>query len=383
MKGSKKILALLLVLAMGMTMLAGCSSTPTATESPAATDDAAAETPAASEAPAETRPNRLIYGSSTEVSGDIGPGAWWTNNATDQLIRNLINDYGVVTFDQDGAMVENASVLDGAITSVENEDGSKTFTVKIKQGLTFNNGEPITAANYCAYALIGYSPAAKEAGSGMVPLELVGSAEYQNGDVNYISGLRLVDEYTYAITVSADVLPYYFEEYYANLSPLYLPMYASAPLTVKDDGQGVDLDGGELVADEINAARYMYDSPVSAGPYTLVSLDTGTLQATLELNPNYAGNFEGQKPSIQTIVITKSEVSTAIDSLRTGAVDLLDNLSDGNTEINPALDLVEEGGYDYVSFERNGYGKLQFACDFGPTQFPRGAPGGRPAAGPQ
>ena len=372
MKGSKKILALLLVLAMGMTMLAGCSSTPTATESPAATDDGAAatETPAASEAPAETRPNRLIYGSSTEVSGDIGPGAWWTNNATDQLIRNLINDYGVVTFDQDGAMVENASVLDGAITSVENEDGSKTFTVKIKQGLTYNNGEPITAANYCAYALVEYSPAAKEAGSGMVPLELVGAAEYQNGDVNYISGLRLVDEYTYAITVSADVLPYYYEETYANLKPLYLPMYASAPLTVKDDGQGVYLDGGELVADEINATRYMYDSPVSAGPYTLVSLDTGTLQATLELNPNYAGNFEGQKPSIQTIVITKSEVSTAIDSLRTGAVDLLDTLSDGNTEINPALDLVEEGGYDYVSFERNGYGKLQFVCDFGPTQFP-------------
>ena len=372
MKGSKKILALLLVLAMGMTMLAGCSSTPTATEAPDATaaPEPPAEEPAASEEPAETRPNRLIYGSSTEVSGDIGPGAWWTNNATDQMIRNLINDYGVVTFDQDGAMVENASVLDGAITSVENEDGSKTFTVKIKQGLTYNNGEPITAADYCAYALVEYSPAAKEAGSGMVPLELVGSAEYQNGDVNYISGLRLVDEYTYAITVSADVLPYYYEEYYANLTPLYLPMYASAALTVKDDGQGVYLDGGELVADEINAARYMYDSPVSAGPYTLVSLDTGTLQATLELNPNYAGNFEGQKPSIQTIVITKSEVSTAIDSLRTGAVDLLDTLSDGNTEINPALDLVEEGGYDYVSFERNGYGKLQFACDFGPTQFP-------------
>lgn len=370
MKGSKKILALLLVLSMGMMLLAGCSSTPTATETPAATESAeATEAPAASEEPAETRPNRLIYGSSTEISGDIGPGAWWTNNATDQLIRNLINDYAVITFDQDGAMVENASVLDGPVTSVENEDGSKTFTVKIKQGLTFNNGEPITAANYCAYSLVAYSPAALEAGAGIVALELVGSAEYQSGEVNYISGLHLVDDYTYAITISADVLPYYYEEYYASLSPLYLPMYASAPLTVKDDGQGVYLDGGELVADEINATRYMYDSPVSAGPYTLVSLDTGTLQATLELNPNYAGNFEGQKPTIQTLVIVKSEVSTAIDSLRTGAIDLLDTLSDGNTEINPALDLVEEGGYDYVSFERNGYGKLQFACDFGPTQF--------------
>ena len=142
MKGSKKLLALLLVLAMGVMTLAGCSSTPTATEAPDATaaPETPAEEPAASEEPAETRPNRVIYGSSTEISGDIGPGSWWTNNATDQLIRNLINDYGVVTFDQDGAMVENASVLDGAITSVANEDGSKTFTVKIKQGLTFNNG---------------------------------------------------------------------------------------------------------------------------------------------------------------------------------------------------------------------------------------------------
>ena len=29
-----------------------------------------------------------------------------------------------------------------------NDDGTKTFTVKIKEGLTYNNGEPITAKDY-------------------------------------------------------------------------------------------------------------------------------------------------------------------------------------------------------------------------------------------
>ena len=37
--------------------------------------------------------------------------------------------------------------------------------------------------------------------------------------------------------------------------------------------------------------------------------------------------------------------------------------------INTALDIIDEGGFDYVQFDRAGYGKLQFQCDFGPTQF--------------
>ena len=43
------------------------------------------------------------------------------------MIRNLISDYGTVSFDQGGAMVMNASVTE-SIESVVNEDGTKTFT---------------------------------------------------------------------------------------------------------------------------------------------------------------------------------------------------------------------------------------------------------------
>ncbi|MBQ2900143.1 MAG: hypothetical protein IJE28_10400, partial [Oscillospiraceae bacterium] len=81
----KKFLALLLA-AMMVLSFAACGNDEPVVENP--------EDPSSDVEPeVESRPNRLIYGSTTEISGDIGPGAWWTNNATDKMIRDLINDY--------------------------------------------------------------------------------------------------------------------------------------------------------------------------------------------------------------------------------------------------------------------------------------------------
>ena len=313
-----------------------------------------------------TPKGQIIYGSTTEMNGDLG-NAWWGNNATDNLVRQLIDDYNVVTTNQGGELVENQSVTSG-ITSEENADGTKTFTVGIKDGLVYNNGEAITAADFVAYALVAYSPALKEAGGKVSADTVVGAKEYQNGEVNYISGLHLVDDKTYSITISADYLPYYFDLNYANLSPLYLKQYASAELTVKDDGQGAYLDGGALVADELNASRSIYEGRVSAGPYQLESLDLGSLTATVTVNPNYAGNFEGVKPQIEKILVVKAVQETMMDQLETGAIDFLSTLTDGS-EVQRALDMEDTGNFKTVSYERNGYGAIFFQCDFGPTQF--------------
>ena len=357
----KRVLSFVLVFAM-MLSLAACSGG-NDTSSTGSTD-----TGSSSSTTAEPASNQIIFGSTTELSGDLG-NAWWTNNAADMAIRTLIDDYDVITTDQEGAFVENKTVC-GGVESVENEDGTKTFTVKINEGLMYNNGDPITAADYVAYALIAYSPAAKEAGAknSAGAATIVGATEYMNGEADTISGIHLVDEYTYSITVSADYLPYYFDMTYASLKPLSLKLYASADLTVKDDGEGVYLDGGELKADEIDASRYVYEGRISAGPYQLVEFDQAALQATLEINPNYAGNFEGQKPSIEKIIYTKAVQETMMDTLKTGGVDFLSALTDGN-EINTALDMEEAGGFHTVSYDRNGYGVLSFQCDFGPTQF--------------
>lgn len=360
-KNLTKLFALLLVLAMITVMFAGCKGN----DEPTDPSNSDASTEPSSEA-TEKHENKVIYGSDTELSGDLG-NAWWTNNATDKLIRDLTNDYDVITFDQFGQMKVNETVSDGVQTA-ENEDGTATYTVKIKQGLTYSDGTPITAADYVAYLLVQLSPATLEAGATVSSDTIVGGTEYQNGESKVLAGLRLLDEYTYSISITPDYANYYYGLTYASLSPLYLPLYSSAALTVKDDGEGAYLDGGELKADEINASRYVYENRVTAGPYVIKSIDTGALTATLEINPNYAGNFEGQKPSIQTIVVVKSEDDSKMDAFTTGEITFLSQLSEGD-QIKTALELVDSGKYNYCHYTRNGYGKIQFQCDGGPTQF--------------
>ena len=104
--------------------------------------------------------------------------------------------------------------------------------------------------------------AAAEAGAKLTADMVVGATEYQKGETEELSGLHLIDEYTYSITISSDYVPYFYELSYASLTPLYIPMYASAPLTVVEGETGAKFEGGELVAAEIDAARWMYADAV-------------------------------------------------------------------------------------------------------------------------
>lgn len=72
----------------------------------------------------------IVYGASTEIGGDFAPSSWWTNNATDKMIRDLTNDYSVTTTNQGGEYVINPTVC-ANLDSVVNDDGTKTYTVTI------------------------------------------------------------------------------------------------------------------------------------------------------------------------------------------------------------------------------------------------------------
>ena len=314
----------------------------------------------------------LIYGSSTEIGGDFAPGAWWTNGATDKMIRDMTNDYDTVVSNQGGEYVQNETTCE-SIEGVMNEDGTKTFTVKIKEGLVYNNGEPITAKDYIWTTLFGCSQAAVDLGAKLnAYLTVAGGQDYYDGEADTVTGLRLIDDYTIQVTVVADKVPYFYDITYAGFAPFSMKYWLGEGIDVADDGNGVyfvgDI-GSEAVAKQLEYARYNAgEDRVSAGPYNLVEFDKGALQATLTINPNYAGNFEGQKPSIEKIVIVKAEDATWADAIKTGAFNFFDTITDGN-QINTAMDIIAEGGFDYVQFDRAGYGKILFQCDFGPTQF--------------
>ena len=323
--------------------------------------------------------HQLIYGATTEISGDFAPSSWWTNNATDNMLRNFTTDYSVIVSDQGGALVLNNTVAE-SVEGAMNEDGTKTYTVKLKDGLVFNNGEAITIKDFLWASAFSCSSVATEVGAKLTGyLTIVGGQDYYDGKADTISGLRILDDNTYQISIVADKVPYYFDLSYASTTAYSMKYWLGEAVDIADDGNGVYFTGltKDAIADKLEYARFNAgEDRVTAGPYNLVEFDQASKQATLVINKNYQGNFEGQKPSIEKIIITKAEDATWADAIKTGAFNFYDTMTDG-AQINAAMDIIEDEankavlgyGYKYTQFDRPGYGKLMFQSDFGPTQF--------------
>jgi peptide/nickel transport system substrate-binding protein len=312
------------------------------------------------------RGGELVCGVRAQPRGDLGNG-WWGQNDTDDMVRGLIDNASTVAVSYGGEVLLNSTVC-AYVTYEHNEDLSKTFTFRLNEGLVFNNGEPITAASYAAYALVAFSPEARAAGAltESSASRIVGAQEYMSGEASYISGIRLLDEYTFSVTIRGEYLPYYHELVYAALSPLYLPMYTpSASLSVRDGGQGVYLDGGSLVPDELNAARTIYSGRVSAGAYSITGFDGDTY--TLTQNERYLGNFEGKTGYIEELSVKKIDMNSAAELLLSGEVDIVPELR--GAEIAATESLTETREFAASTYPRSGYGELVLSCDFGPTRF--------------
>ena len=180
----------------------------------------------------------IIYGSTTEISGDFAPSSWWTNNASDKLCRDMTNDYAVISSNQGGQFVVNETVAE-SVDGVINDDGTKTFTVTINEGLVFNNGEAITAKDFVWANVFLTSKVAQDLGiSSTANQTYVGGQEYFDGEVPYLSGIRLVDDYTYTVSIVADKIPYYFDLTYVADLALNMKYWLGDAVTLKDDGQG-------------------------------------------------------------------------------------------------------------------------------------------------
>lgn len=368
----KRLLAVILSVAM-VSSLVACGSTSTNDTSSSSSETTEASSEASTEATEELTPQKggqLIWGSSTQLSGDWGR-EMWTNNAADRVVRELMDGYFTVVTNEGGEYVLNETVV-ADYQSEMNEDGTKTYTVKINEGLVYNNGDPITAKDFVVQDLFSTTKVATDLGATVSgDLTFVGGKEYKSGDAAYCSGIRLIDDYTFSYTIVADKIPYFYDMKYIRTFPMSLTYWFGEEVDVVDDGEGCYFTGdftAEAVSSTVEAARFATSDRVTAGPYNLVEFDASSLQATLEINPNFIGDFQGQTPYIEKLIITKTETETWADALRTGAVDFCDTLTDGD-EVNTALDIVDGGGFDYVQFTRAGYGKIMFQCDFGPTQF--------------
>ena len=367
----KKLLSLLLAGAMAFSV-AACSQDQGVTNNPDASSAAASsEADASDESVRPTEPTgQLVIGALTDLESDFYDASF-NNSATNYKLYDLLHGYGTVVSDVDGAFVYDPTVVKSH-EEVENEDGTKTYTVTINDGLVWSDGTPITAKDYVFQLLLESSPEMNQVDGypSQAGYSLVGYDAYFAGETENFAGVHLVDDMTYSVTVKAEELPYHYDITYASAAPR--PMHVIAPdCDVVDSADGASISGeftADLLLKTINDpdTGYRYNPSVVCGPYMFESYDTASRQGTVVVNPNYAGDYRGVKPVIEKVIIKTVKSDTMINELASGSVDLLFQCSGADT-INGGLDLVDQGKAQKLTYFRNGYGKIQFDCSQFPT----------------
>ena len=335
----------------------------------------------------EKEDNSIIMGNTTDLSGKFRYAAFGGTNpgAADLDVQNLSTGLETVATTKEGGFEWNPTVVKSHEETM-NEDGTRTYTVTIYDDLKLSDGTPVTVKNYVVFPMVFSSPvgvaaAGKDHQSGMT---LEGFKTFNTYDgtegsgTKELAGLRMIDDYTYSITVSADYANYFYAISYAGLSAYDVSLWIG-DADVKDDGIGVYFtddfyakEGDKYVmADHIVTASQNTDTTYPySGPYVVKSYDSADKSAVLELNPNFKGNYEGVKPTIAKVVYKKIVSSTQLEDLKAGTLDVIAGITGGD-ETNEALALADgsDGKYVYTHYSRAGYGKLGFRADYGPAQF--------------
>ena len=335
--------------------------------------------------------NSIILGNATDLSGKLRYATFGGTNpgAADLDVQNLIVGLETVVASKEGGYVWNDTVV-AEHSEVDNEDGSRTITIKLHDDLKFSDGSAVTAKNYIAFTLAFSTPVAAQAAGKdhMAGMNFVGFDAFnaydgtnaaEDGSVSKeFKGIRLLDELTFSVTVDPQYLPYFYSIAYGSFSAQYLPLWLGE-FDIMDDGNGVYLSDGFYAKDgdsfthaaHIEAAAWdKTDAYPYSGPYCVESYNEADKSATLVKNEFFKGNYEGTVPQIGKVVYKKIVTDTQIADFESGNLDVIAGITGGN-ETNEAITLADNsnGKYVYSHYSRAGYGKLGFRGDFGPVQF--------------
>ena len=314
----------------------------------------------------------LRVGNTTPMRGEFFTELW--GNATSDIdVRRLLHGYNLVRWDGSisGFAFDRTVIRD--VRMERTGDGDHTYTIRLWQDLRYSDETAITARDYAFSLLLQMSPVMAEIGG--VPLRrdyLAGGAAYADGTTDVLSGVRVLAEDTLAVTVSHEVLPFFYETGLLECNPY--PIHVIAPgVTVADDGEGVYLANedpdvsepvftAELLRKTILDPETGYQSHPAAvsGPYQLTSWDGVTAEFTL--NPCYKGNANGRKPTIPNLVYTLAENDTMLEKLRSGEFGLLNKVMRADV-VKEALEMAKTDEFNAGRYPRTGLSFISFSCE--------------------
>lgn len=329
----KKLLLLLLSLALVVGSLAGCGE--------------------------KVDKTTLIVGT-FEISGNFVQG--FGNNASDVDVRSLIYGYSTYVVTPGGEVVLDESVVKN-LTTEKDAAGNKTYTFELHDDMKWNDGTPVTAQDYVFNILWCASPQWVEAGAtSAVGEALIGYSDYYDGKTDRLKGVNLIDDHTFSVTLAADMLPYFWETSYAVAIPY--PMAAWAPdATIDVNEKGAKIAGVDLTeATARIATEERFKPTVTCGPYKFVSFENNAV--TVQKNEQFKGTYDGKKPQLEYVIIRSINQTTDVDQVINGEIDLVTGVIEGEKIEAAKASKTTDVNY----YNRDGYGGFFIHCDFGPTK---------------
>lgn len=269
----KKLLTLILCLAMVLTVFAGCSSTPATEEGASASGDAAQGEAADSE-----YKDTLVFAMNTDVQS-LDPQIQ-NDTTSEQVVKMLYNT--LLKFQDDGTVVGDLA------ESWSVSEDKLTWTFNLKQGVKFHNGKELTSADVKAT----FDRALNAEAGGLRTTEII----------KMFTSVEAPDPYTVTITTDAPYGP--MESLMCNMSL------------------------GIMDADYIE--QYGLDLGTSAegengtGPFKVVSWERDQ-EIVVERFDEYFGTPAKLKTVVYTII---PEAASRVIALETGEVDVIDKPTD-------------------------------------------------------
>lgn len=191
---------------------------------------------------------------------------------------------------------ETAEPSEDIAESIETED-NQNFTVKIKQGYKFHDGTEVKAKNFVdAWNYTAHGPNAQQGAYFFEPIEGYEEVSAEKSKVKELSGLKVVDDYTFTIKTTGKV---------SNL-PLRLGYTAFAPQP----------DAFFESEDKESFGK----NPVGAGPYKFVSWDANK-SIVLEKFADYSGERAGKVDKITFQIFQDQDAEYT--ALQAGQVDII------------------------------------------------------------
>ncbi len=269
----KKLLTLILCLAMVLTVFVGCSSTPATEEGASASGDAAQGEAADSE-----YKDTLVYALNTDVQS-LDPQIQ-NDTTSESVVKMLYNT--LLKFEDDGTVVGDLA------ESWSVSEDKLTWTFNLKQGVKFHNGKELTSADVKAT----FDRALNAEAGGLRTTEII----------KMFTAVEAPDPYTVTITTDGPYGP--MESLMCNMSL------------------------GIMDADYIE--QYGLDLGTSAegengtGPFKVVSWERDQ-----EIVVERFDDYFGTPAKLQTVVYTIiPEAASRVIALETGEVDVIDKPTD-------------------------------------------------------